>query len=131
MRSAAETVVARARRIAAYRVLIRSTSVLLGSGGTNTRYGTAAPRWTRGRRWARGGTGAFPDAPPAGRMMVGLFGEPAADSIMQSVTLEEAQTHLAEIVEQLAPGEEIVLTRQDKPVATLRATPQPPRKTRQ
>lgn len=50
---------------------------------------------------------------------------------MQTVTLEDAQNHLSEIVEKLAPGEEIVLTRQDKPVATLRATPQLLRKPRQ
>jgi antitoxin (DNA-binding transcriptional repressor) of toxin-antitoxin stability system len=42
---------------------------------------------------------------------------------MQSVTLEEAQNHLAEIIEKLTPGEEIVLTRAGKPVATIRATP--------
>ena len=42
--------------------------------------------------------------------------------IMQSITLEEAQNHLGEIIEKLPPGEEIVLTRDDKPVATLRST---------
>ena len=51
---------------------------------------------------------------------------------MQAVTLEEAQSHLAEIIENLTPGEEVVLTRADKPVATIRATPLPPiRKPRQ
>jgi antitoxin (DNA-binding transcriptional repressor) of toxin-antitoxin stability system len=45
---------------------------------------------------------------------------------MQRITLEEAQSRLAEIIEKLAPGEEIVLTRDDEPVATLRATPPPP-----
>jgi antitoxin (DNA-binding transcriptional repressor) of toxin-antitoxin stability system len=40
---------------------------------------------------------------------------------MQTITLQHAQSHLAEIIDQLAPGEEIVLTRDNKPVATLRA----------
>jgi antitoxin (DNA-binding transcriptional repressor) of toxin-antitoxin stability system len=44
---------------------------------------------------------------------------------MQTVTLEEAQSHLAEIIEKLTPGEEVVLTHEDQPVATLRATPTP------
>jgi antitoxin (DNA-binding transcriptional repressor) of toxin-antitoxin stability system len=46
---------------------------------------------------------------------------------MQTMPLEQAEGHLAEIVEKLSPGEEVVLTRGDKPVATLRATPAPPR----
>ena len=41
---------------------------------------------------------------------------------MPTIPLQEAQTHLAEIIDQLAPGEEILLTRDGKPVATLRAT---------
>ena len=44
---------------------------------------------------------------------------------MQSVTVEEAQSHLAEIINELAPGEEIVLTRDNKPVATIRAASAP------
>jgi antitoxin (DNA-binding transcriptional repressor) of toxin-antitoxin stability system len=51
---------------------------------------------------------------------------------MQTITLEEAQNHLAELIEKLTPGEGIVLTRNGKPVATIRATaPPPPRKPRQ
>jgi antitoxin (DNA-binding transcriptional repressor) of toxin-antitoxin stability system len=50
---------------------------------------------------------------------------------MQTITLEEAQSHLAEIIAKLSPGEEVVLTRDDKPVATIKATPlalrEPPR----
>jgi antitoxin (DNA-binding transcriptional repressor) of toxin-antitoxin stability system len=48
---------------------------------------------------------------------------------MKTVSVEEAQARLAEIIAQLAPEEEIVLTRDGKPVATLRAVPpkQPPR----
>lgn len=40
----------------------------------------------------------------------------------QSITVQEAQNHLAELIEKMPPGEEIVITRDDKPVATLRAT---------
>jgi antitoxin (DNA-binding transcriptional repressor) of toxin-antitoxin stability system len=40
---------------------------------------------------------------------------------MTTVTIEEAQSHLAEIINELAPGEEVVLTRENTPVATIRA----------
>lgn len=51
---------------------------------------------------------------------------------MQTITLEEAQAHLSEIIARLPPGEEVVITRADKPVATLRITPpSAPRKERQ
>ena len=36
-----------------------------------------------------------------------------------TLTLEEAKARLDELVEQLAPGEEIVITRNDRPVARL------------
>jgi antitoxin (DNA-binding transcriptional repressor) of toxin-antitoxin stability system len=53
------------------------------------------------------------------------------EKMMQSVTLEEAQRHLAEIIERLPPGEEVVITRDAKPTATIRAAPsmgrEPPR----
>jgi antitoxin (DNA-binding transcriptional repressor) of toxin-antitoxin stability system len=49
---------------------------------------------------------------------------------MQTMSVEQAEGHLAEIIDKLSPGEEIVLTRDDKPVATLRAAP-PPQKLRQ
>jgi antitoxin (DNA-binding transcriptional repressor) of toxin-antitoxin stability system len=42
---------------------------------------------------------------------------------MQTVTLEEAQNHLAEIIDKLTPGEEVVITRGHKPVAPLSGTP--------
>ena len=42
---------------------------------------------------------------------------------MTTVTIEEAQSHLAEIINELAPGEEVVLTRENRPVATIRAAP--------
>jgi antitoxin (DNA-binding transcriptional repressor) of toxin-antitoxin stability system len=41
---------------------------------------------------------------------------------MKTIPLEQAEGHLAEIVEKLMPGEEVMLTRDDKPVATVRAT---------
>lgn len=42
---------------------------------------------------------------------------------MQTIALEEAEGHLAEIIEQLSPGEEVILTRGDLPVARLIADP--------
>ena len=36
-----------------------------------------------------------------------------------TVTIEEAQAHLAELVSQLAPGEEIIITDKQQPVARL------------
>jgi antitoxin (DNA-binding transcriptional repressor) of toxin-antitoxin stability system len=45
------------------------------------------------------------------------------EAIMQTLTVEEAQSHLADVIEKLQPGEEVILTRNDKPVATLRAIP--------
>jgi antitoxin (DNA-binding transcriptional repressor) of toxin-antitoxin stability system len=51
---------------------------------------------------------------------------------MQSITLQQAQSHLTEIIEKLSPGEEVIITRDDRPVATIRATPPlAPRKQRQ
>jgi antitoxin (DNA-binding transcriptional repressor) of toxin-antitoxin stability system len=38
---------------------------------------------------------------------------------MQAIPVEQAANHLAEIIETLSPGEEVVLTRNDKPVAKL------------
>lgn len=46
---------------------------------------------------------------------------------MQSISVEEAQTRLAEIIETLPQGEEVILTRDGKPVATIRATTPPVR----
>ena len=42
---------------------------------------------------------------------------------MQTIPLEEAQGHLAEIIEKLPPGGEIIITRGDKPVAKLSSPP--------
>jgi antitoxin (DNA-binding transcriptional repressor) of toxin-antitoxin stability system len=41
---------------------------------------------------------------------------------MQTIAVEQAEGHLAEIIENLAPGEEVILTLDAKPVATIRAT---------
>jgi len=41
---------------------------------------------------------------------------------MASVTLAEAQSKLPELIAQLAPGEELVITRDERPVAKLVGT---------
>ena len=38
---------------------------------------------------------------------------------MPTVTLEEAQTKLPELIDKLVPGEEVVITRNEQPVAEL------------
>jgi prevent-host-death family protein len=43
---------------------------------------------------------------------------------MHAVTIEEAQSHLPELLDKLAPGDEVVITRDGKPVARL--TPELP-----
>jgi antitoxin (DNA-binding transcriptional repressor) of toxin-antitoxin stability system len=51
---------------------------------------------------------------------------------MQTISVQEAQHHLAEIIDKIAPGAEIIITRDEKPVAVLRALlPSAPRKPRQ
>jgi antitoxin (DNA-binding transcriptional repressor) of toxin-antitoxin stability system len=50
---------------------------------------------------------------------------------MSTVTLDEAQAQLPKLIEQLHPGEEIVITRDQKPVARLvgvGTAERPPRK---
>lgn len=50
----------------------------------------------------------------------------------QTITVQEAQGRLGEIIERLSPGEEIVITRDDNAVATLRAVvPSPSQGARQ
>jgi prevent-host-death family protein len=49
---------------------------------------------------------------------------------MASVALDEAQARLPQLIERLHPGEEIVITRDGKPVARLVRTPKPERKPR-
>jgi prevent-host-death family protein len=42
---------------------------------------------------------------------------------MPTITVEEAQARLPELIERLAPGEEIILTRNAQPVAKLVGRP--------
>jgi antitoxin (DNA-binding transcriptional repressor) of toxin-antitoxin stability system len=44
---------------------------------------------------------------------------------MSSVTVEHAQAHLMELIDQLRPGEELVITRDNQPVAKLVGEPRP------
>lgn len=48
---------------------------------------------------------------------------------MQTISLQVAQTQLAEIIDNLPPGEEIVIIRDELPIATIRgmqrSIPQP------
>ena len=50
---------------------------------------------------------------------------------MATVTLEEAQAQLPKLIEKLRPGEEIVITRDQQPVARLVAEGKPERPRRQ
>ena len=51
---------------------------------------------------------------------------------MPSVTIEEAQNKLSELIHRLTPGEEVVITENDQPVARLVPTaPTPAKKPRQ
>jgi prevent-host-death family protein len=49
---------------------------------------------------------------------------------MSSVTIEDARSRLEELIDALQPGEELVITRQDRPVARL-VGERPARKPRQ
>ncbi len=49
---------------------------------------------------------------------------------MPTVTLEEAQAKLPELIEHLVPGEEVVITRNAQPVARLLAEEKPKRQPR-
>ncbi len=46
---------------------------------------------------------------------------------MPTITVEEAQAQLPKLIEQLHPGEEIIITRDQKPVARLFGEPKPER----
>ena len=50
---------------------------------------------------------------------------------MPTVTIEEARNRLAELIHRLKPGEEVVITENDQPVARLVAAAPPQRKPRQ
>jgi antitoxin (DNA-binding transcriptional repressor) of toxin-antitoxin stability system len=43
------------------------------------------------------------------------------------ITLEEAQARLPELIERLQPGEELIITRDQQPVARLTAADQTPK----
>jgi len=47
---------------------------------------------------------------------------------MTTVTLKEAQSALADLIHRLSPGEEVVITENDQPVARLVPTPVIPKK---
>jgi len=50
---------------------------------------------------------------------------------MSTVTLEEAQAHLPQLIERLQAGEAVIITRDQKPVARLSAEARTKRKPRQ
>ena len=50
---------------------------------------------------------------------------------MSTVTIEEAQATLLELIDRLAPGEEVTITRNQQPVAKLVGQQRPIRKPRQ
>ena len=50
---------------------------------------------------------------------------------MTTVTIEEAQARLSELIEQLGPGEELVIVRNQQPVAKLVGEPALKRRPRQ
>jgi antitoxin (DNA-binding transcriptional repressor) of toxin-antitoxin stability system len=49
---------------------------------------------------------------------------------MSSVTIEEAQAHLPDLIAHLQPGEALLITQNDKPVARLLAEEKPKRQAR-
>ena len=50
---------------------------------------------------------------------------------MTAITLEEAQAHLAVLISKLKPGEEVLITQEDRAIARLVAEPPQARKARQ
>jgi len=49
---------------------------------------------------------------------------------MPTITIEEAQSRLADVIAKLIPGEPLIIVSDDKPVARLIAEDQPERKAR-
>lgn len=48
---------------------------------------------------------------------------------MATITIEEARANLDDLIHRLTPGEEVVITENDRPVAKLvAATPEPPKR---
>lgn len=50
---------------------------------------------------------------------------------MRSVTIQEAQARLSELIQRLAPGDELIITEDDQPVARLTLATPTERKPRQ
>lgn len=50
---------------------------------------------------------------------------------MPTITLRDAQRQLVDIIHRLTPGDEIVVTEDDRPVARILSAAQPERKSRQ
>jgi prevent-host-death family protein len=46
---------------------------------------------------------------------------------MSTVTIQEAQAHLTDLIHKLAPGEEVLITENNQPVAKLVSQQQPAR----
>ncbi len=49
---------------------------------------------------------------------------------MPTITLEEAQANLAQLIEQMQPGQDILITRDQRPVARLVAETEPEQRPR-
>ena len=45
---------------------------------------------------------------------------------MTTISVEEAQSKLGQLIDGLSPGEELVITRDDRPIAQLVGLPDPP-----
>jgi len=58
-------------------------------------------------------------------------GEGEKRNLMTTVTIQEAQARLSDLIHRLSPGEEVVITENDQPVARLVSTPTPQGKPRQ
>ncbi len=50
--------------------------------------------------------------------------------MQETITIEDAQAHLAEIIARLEPGKELFILQNDSPVAKLVRQPQPARRPR-
>lgn len=46
---------------------------------------------------------------------------------MTTVTIQQAQSTLSELIHRLSPGDEVVITENDRPVARLIPTPETPK----
>lgn len=60
-------------------------------------------------------------------MPLPLSQPPSKKFRMPSISIHEAQATLPDLIHRLTPGEEIILTENDQPVAKLVATPSQPR----